>query len=139
MPTTTLITAMNTLLASGAGGVKGAAATARSARAVIQTKKARTSHEMLLLDENRGLPDFRDALRHAAGTVSVERYRVPVFEWDWEGPLDPRAGLRLTWMDIVPSRVEDAVEAYGDTVVPGWRRPRVLSVRCCSPGGAGGV
>jgi hypothetical protein len=77
------------------------------------------THEMLLLNENRGLPDFRDALRHAAGTVCVERYRVPVFEWDWEGPLDPRAGLRLTWMDIEPSRAEDAVEAYGDTVVPG--------------------
>jgi hypothetical protein len=77
------------------------------------------THEMLLLNENRGLPDFRDALRHAAGTVAVERYRVPVFEWDWEGPLDPRAGLRLTWMDIEPSRAEDAVEAYGDTVVPG--------------------
>ena len=54
MPTTTLITAVNTLLASGAGGVKGAAATARSARAVIQTKKARATHEMLLLNENRG-------------------------------------------------------------------------------------
>ena len=77
------------------------------------------THEMLLLNENRGLPDLRDALRHAAGTVCVERYRVPVFEWDWEGPLDPRAGLRLTWMDIEPSKAEDAVEAYGDTVVPG--------------------
>jgi hypothetical protein len=77
------------------------------------------THEMLLLNENKGLPDFRDALRHAAGTVCVERYRVPVFEWDREGPLDPGTGLRLTWMDIEPSKAEDAVEVYGDTVVPG--------------------
>jgi hypothetical protein len=77
------------------------------------------THEVLLLNENRGLPDFGDALRHAAGTICVERCRVPVFEWDWEGPLDPGAGLRLTWMDVEPSRVEDAVEAYGDTAVPG--------------------
>jgi hypothetical protein len=76
------------------------------------------TREMLLLNENKGLPDFRDALRHAAGTVRVERYRVPVFEWDWEGPLDPRAGLRLTRVEIDPSQADDAVEAYGDTVVP---------------------
>jgi hypothetical protein len=76
------------------------------------------THEMLQLNENRGLPDFGDALRHAGGTVLVERYRVPVFEWDWEGPLDPRAGLRLTWMEIEPSKADDAVEAYGDTAVP---------------------
>lgn len=77
------------------------------------------TQEMLLENETRGLPDFGDALRHAAGTVAVERYRVPVFEWDWQGPLDPGAGLRLTWIDIEPSKAEDTVEAYGDTVVPG--------------------
>jgi hypothetical protein len=82
------------------------------------------THEVLLLNENRGLPDFGDALRHAAGTIWVERCRVPVFEWDWEGPLDPGAGLRLTWMDVEPSRVEDAVEAYGDTAVPGLAETR---------------
>lgn len=76
------------------------------------------THEMLLLNENRGLPDFGDALRHAAGTVRLERFRVPVFEWEWEGPLDPRAGVRLTWMEIEPSKADDAVEAYGDTAVP---------------------
>jgi hypothetical protein len=76
------------------------------------------TREMLLLNEKRGLPDFGDALRHAGGTASVERYRVPVFEWDWEGPLEPRAGLRLTRIEIEPSKADDAVEAYGDTVVP---------------------
>jgi hypothetical protein len=84
--------------------------------AVLQSFWA--THEMLLLNENKGLPDFRDALRHAGGTVSVEPYRVPVFEWDWEGPLDPGAGLRLTRAETEPSKADDAVEAYGDTVVP---------------------
>jgi hypothetical protein len=74
---------------------------------------------MLLLNENKGWPDFDDAVRQAGGTVSVEPYRVPVFEWDWEGPLDPGAGLRLTRAETEPSQADDAVEAYGDTVVPG--------------------
>jgi hypothetical protein len=58
----------------------------------------------------------REAVRRAAGTVSVERYQVPVFEL--EAPLRTGAGLRLTRMDIEPSRVDDAIEAYGDTAVP---------------------
>jgi hypothetical protein len=76
------------------------------------------TREMLVLNENRGLPDLSDAVRHAAGAVRVEDYRVPVFEWDWEGPLDPKAGLQLAWMEIEPSRADDAIEVYGDTVVP---------------------
>ena len=76
------------------------------------------TRDMLQLNENRGLPDFGDALQRAGGTVTVESYRVPVFEWDWEGPLDPRAGMRLTWIEIEPSKADDAVEAYGDTAVP---------------------
>jgi hypothetical protein len=76
------------------------------------------THDMLVLNENRGWPDFGDALRHAAGTVRTERYRFPVFEWDWAGPLDPRARLRLTRIEIEPSKTDDLVEAYGDTVVP---------------------
>jgi heme-degrading monooxygenase HmoA len=58
----------------------------------------------------------REAVKRAAGTVSVERFQVPVFEL--EAPLRTGAGLRLTRMDFEPSRVEDAVEAYGDTAVP---------------------
>ena len=76
------------------------------------------TEEMLQQNENRGWPDFRDALRSATGTISVERYQVPVFEWEWEGPLPPGAGLRLTWADIEPSKADDAVEVYGDTAVP---------------------
>jgi len=84
--------------------------------AVLQSFWA--TRDMLLLNENRGLPDFGDALRRAGGTASVERYRVPVFEWEWAGPLDPKAELQLTWMEIEPSQADDAVEAYGDTAVP---------------------
>ena len=76
------------------------------------------TEELLQQNENRGWPDFRDVLRAATGTISVERYRVPVFEWEWEGPLPPGAGLRLTRADIEPSKADDAIEAYGDTVVP---------------------
>ena len=84
--------------------------------AVLQSFWA--TRDMLLLNENRGLPDFGDALRRAGGTASIERYRVPVFEWEWAGPLDPKAELQLTWMEIEPSQADDAVEAYGDTAVP---------------------
>lgn len=61
-------------------------------------------------------PTRRAAVERAAGTVSVERYQVPVFEL--EAPARGGAGLRLTRMDFEPAAVEDAVEAYGDTAVP---------------------
>jgi hypothetical protein len=61
-------------------------------------------------------PSRSEMVRRAAGTVSVERYQVPVFEQ--QGTLMAGAGLRLTRMDIEPSQVEDAVETYGDTAVP---------------------
>jgi hypothetical protein len=61
-------------------------------------------------------PTRRAAMERAAGTVSVERYQVPVFEL--EVPAHGGAGLRLTRMDFGPAAVEDAVEAYGDTAVP---------------------
>jgi hypothetical protein len=58
----------------------------------------------------------REAVKRAAGTVSVERYEVPVFEL--EAPVRSGASMRLTRMDVEPSQVEDAVEVYGDTAVP---------------------
>ena len=47
--------------------------------------------------------------------MSVERYRLPAFER--EAPLDIRAGLRLTRMDVEPFTVEDAVETHANTAV----------------------
>jgi hypothetical protein len=61
-------------------------------------------------------PTRRAAVQRAEGTVSVERYQVPVFEL--EAPARSGAGLRLTRMDFAPAAVEDAVEAYGDKAVP---------------------
>jgi hypothetical protein len=74
------------------------------------------SREALAESEQMVSPARHEAVERATGTVSVERYRVPVFER--EAPLAAGAGLRLTRMDIEPSGVEDAVESYGDTVVP---------------------
>src|ERR1700730_7327108 len=74
------------------------------------------SREALLQSEQIASPRRHDAVRRAMGTVCVERYRVPVFER--EAPLDTGMGLRLTRMDVEPSRGEDAVETYGDTAVP---------------------
>jgi hypothetical protein len=74
------------------------------------------SHDALRASERAVSPVRREAVRRAAGTVSVERYSVPVFER--EATPVPGSGLRVTRMDVEPSKVEDAVEAYGDTVVP---------------------
>jgi hypothetical protein len=74
------------------------------------------SREALVQSGEMVSPSRDEAVRRAAGTVAVERYRVPVFEQ--EAPLSAGAGLRLTRMDIEPSRVGDVVEAYGDTAVP---------------------
>ncbi len=74
------------------------------------------SRDALSRSENTIRLSRREAIKRAAGTVSVERYRVPVFER--KAPLATGAGLRLTRMDAEPSRVEDVVEVYGDTAVP---------------------
>lgn len=75
------------------------------------------SHVALVQSEEMVSPGRQVAVRRAGGTVAVERYRVPVF--DREAPLSPGAALRLTRMDIRPSGVADAVQAYGDTAVLG--------------------
>lgn len=75
-----------------------------------------TSRAALVQSGEMVWPGRREAVRRAVGTVAVERYRVPVFER--EAPLRAGAGLRLTRMDVQPSRVEDAVESYGDIAVP---------------------
>jgi hypothetical protein len=71
------------------------------------------SEEALVASEHLPSLSQSDMLRQAAGTATDERYRLPVFEH--EGKLPPAARLRLTRMDIEPSAVADAVEAYGDT------------------------
>lgn len=74
------------------------------------------SREALIRSEQMAAPRRTDVVRRAVGTVSVERYRVPVYER--EAPLDTAAGLRLTRMDVDTARIEDTVECFGATVVP---------------------
>src|ERR1700756_4350936 len=74
------------------------------------------SREALIHSEQMAAPRRTDVVRRAVGTVSVERYRVPVYER--EAPLDAAAGLRLTRMDVDTARIEDTVECFGATVVP---------------------
>jgi hypothetical protein len=61
-------------------------------------------------------PGRAAAVRRATGTVTVERYAVPVFEL--ESPLRGGEGVQVTRMDVAPSAVEDTIEVIGDTAVP---------------------
>ena len=74
------------------------------------------SRKALIHSEQMAAPRRTDVVHRAVGTVSVERYRVPVYER--EAPLDTAVGLRLTRMDVDTGQIEDAVECFGATVVP---------------------
>ena len=74
-----------------------------------------SSRTALAQSEGVVAPTRREAAWRAAGTVTVERYRVPVFELD--ARLFPGAGVRLNRMNVEPARFLDAVEAYSDTAV----------------------
>lgn len=70
----------------------------------------------LLDSEKAAAPVRGEVARRVKGTVTAERYRIPVFEQ--EAPLRGGEGVGLTRMEIEPSAFEDAVEAFGDTAVP---------------------
>lgn len=74
------------------------------------------SGDALRVSEHAVAPNRAAAVRRAAGTVTVERYAVPVFEL--EAPLRSGQGVRVTRMDVAPSAVEDTIEVIGDTAVP---------------------
>ena len=74
------------------------------------------SRKALIHSEQMAALRRTDVVHRAVGTVSIERYRVPVYER--EAPLDSAVGLRLTRMDVDTGRIEDAVECFGATVVP---------------------
>ena len=61
-----------------------------------------SSRTALAQSEGVVAPARREAAWRAAGTVTVERYRVPVFELD--ARLFPGAGVRLNRMNIEPAR-----------------------------------
>ena len=73
----------------------------------------------LVASEDVIAASVREAARRAGGTVTRERYEVLVFEL--EAPLRGGQGVRVTQMDVEPSKlsnVEDAVAWYGDMAVP---------------------
>jgi hypothetical protein len=74
------------------------------------------SGDAMRVSEHVVSPIRREVVRRAAGTVSVERYRLPIFER--RSALNDGAGVRLTRMDIEPSGVDDAEHTYADTAVP---------------------
>jgi hypothetical protein len=85
------------------------------------------SGDAMRASERIAAPHRAAAVRRATGTVTVERYGVPVFER--EAPLLTGEGVRLTRLDVVPSAVEDAVATFGDTAVP---RLADLQGFCCA-------
>jgi len=74
------------------------------------------SGDALRASERMAAPNRAAAVRRASGTVTVERYSVPVFER--EAPLRSGEGVRVTRLDVQPGAVEDTVAAFGDVTVP---------------------
>jgi heme-degrading monooxygenase HmoA len=74
------------------------------------------SGDALQASERMAAPNRAAAVRRASGTVTVERYSVPVFER--EAPLRSGEGVRVTRLDVQPGAVEDTVAAFGDVTVP---------------------
>lgn len=72
--------------------------------------------EALRASERAVVPGRGEAALLGGLAVTVERYRLPVFEQDVPG----RGGeaVRLTRMDAEPAGVDDVIEVYGDTFVP---------------------
>ena len=74
------------------------------------------SDDTLRAGERMIAPRKDEAVRLATGTITVEHCAVPAFEQ--EAPATAGAGVRRTQIDVAPSRVEDAIEVFGDTTVP---------------------
>jgi hypothetical protein len=74
------------------------------------------SDDTLRAGERMIAPSKDEAVRRATGTITVEHFAVPVFEQDALAATG--AGVRMTGIDVPPSRIEDAIEVFGDTTVP---------------------
>jgi len=74
------------------------------------------SHHALEASEQPAVPLRGELARRARGSVTVERYRIPVFER--EATLRGGEGVRLTRIEVKPSAVADVIEAFGDSAVP---------------------
>jgi heme-degrading monooxygenase HmoA len=89
------------------------------------------SNDAMRASEKVVAPARNEVIRRAKGTISVERYQVPVFER--EARLRGGEGVRLTRMDAEPSAVEDVIEVFGTPPSRCWRKRPVFTARCCSP------
>ena len=74
------------------------------------------SGDALRVSERIAAPNRAATVRRATGTVTVERYSVPVFES--EVPLRSGEGVRVTRLDVQPDAVEDTVATFGGVTVP---------------------
>ncbi len=97
-------------------GSLGMSLRANPERGVAIAESFWASHNALRDSERTAGPLRGEVGRRAKGTVTVERYAVPVFER--EAPVRGGEGARLTRMDVQPKAVDDIVEAFGDTAVP---------------------
>ena len=72
--------------------------------------------EAMHASERAIAPGRGEAALLGGGTVTVERYRLPVFEQDV--PAHGGEAARLTRMDAESAGVDDVIEVFGDTFVP---------------------
>lgn len=74
------------------------------------------SDHTLLAGETAAAAVGGELARRAGGPVTVQEYRVAVFEQ--EAPLHGGEGVRLTRIEVKPSAVDDVIETFGDSAVP---------------------
>jgi len=74
------------------------------------------SDHALRLGEKTAAAVRGELARRAGGPVTVQDYRVAVFER--EAPLHGGEGVRLTRIEVKPSGFDDVIEAFGDSAVP---------------------
>ena len=83
---------------------------------VAVTESFWVSRDAMRGSEKIAEPSRREAARRAAGTATVERYQVPVFEQ--VAPIQAGVRVRMTRMDVDPAKMEQAIEAFGHTAIP---------------------
>ena len=77
-----------------------------------------TSAEMSRSEDTEA-PLRGELARRAGGAVTVEDYAVPIFELvERQAPPGRGFAVRLTRIQVQPSRVDDVIEVVGDIAVP---------------------
>jgi hypothetical protein len=97
-------------------GSMGLAVHASAEHGVVILGSFWATDEAMRASERAVAPGRGEAALLGGGTVTVERYRLPVFEQGVPG--HGGEGVRLTRMEAEPAGVDDVIEMFGDTVVP---------------------